>query len=129
MIFHHIGVACKNINESISIYKRLGFSVGDVIIDDIQKVRICFVNKADHPLLELVEPLNDNSPVNNILSKVGNIQYHNCYKSYTYENDIVGLKKIGFMLISKPVSAIAFNNKRICFLYNVNIGLIELVEE
>jgi hypothetical protein len=31
--------------------------------------------------------------------------------------------------LSKPVEAVAMSNKKVCFLFNKNIGLIELVEK
>ena len=39
------------------------------------------------------------------------------------------LKKKRFILLGKPVEACAINNKKVCFMYNREVGLIELVEE
>jgi hypothetical protein len=34
-----------------------------------------------------------------------------------------------FLLVVKPVEAVAFNYRRVCFLYHKDTGLIELLEK
>jgi methylmalonyl-CoA/ethylmalonyl-CoA epimerase len=41
----------------------------------------------------------------------------------------VELKKQRFAQILPPTPALAFNGRRICFLYNPSLGLIELLEK
>ena len=128
MLFHHIGIACKSIDKSLVIYRKLNFRISEIVIDNIQKVKICFVSKENHPLLELIEPFGENSPIGNILAKLGNTPYHNCYQCENIDLKIRQLRGMGFLLVSKPVKAIALENKKICFLYNSDFGLIELME-
>lgn len=128
MEFHHIGVATSNINKSSDIFKQLGFIADKVIFDEIQNVNICFLRKPGHPDIELVEPVNEKSPVWNILDKVGTSPYHFCYYTNDIVNEIQNLKKSKFILVVNPVQATAFNNSKICFCYNKDFGLIELVE-
>ena len=80
-------------------------------------------------MVELVEPINDRSPVNEILKKNGNIPYHFCYEVDGLTEAILEMKKSGFIKIINPVPAKAFNNRLICFLYNKDVGLIELLEK
>lgn len=127
--FHHIGVAVNNINDTAAYYIDAGYRKTEIVTDVIQNIKICFLSKAGMPLVELLEPVNDKSPVCAILSKVGVSPYHICYSVQNVEMAISDLKKIKFVPLSQPVSAIALDNNRICFLYNKEVGLIELLEE
>ena len=128
-IYHHTGVATKDIEITSAFYKNIGYSQSQIVIDEIQNVRICFLSKKNSPLVELVEPINDRSPVNEILKKNGNIPYHFCYEVDDIREAILEMKKSGFIKIINPVHAKAFNNRLICFLYNKDVGLIELLEK
>jgi methylmalonyl-CoA/ethylmalonyl-CoA epimerase len=128
MEFHHLGVATGNLKKSIEIFIKLGFISDKIIFDEIQKVNICFMRKTGHPDIELIEPADDKSPVLDILNKVGTTPYHLCYFTNDILQDIMELKKNRFILVVKPVEAKAFNNKKICFCYNKDFGLLELVE-
>lgn len=55
--------------------------------------------------------------------------YHICYKSKSIEEDIERLVLNRFKVTVPLAPAIAFNNKRVVFLYSLSIGLIEIVEE
>jgi len=126
--FHHIGVATNDIFLTTEYYLNAGFISSDVIEDSVQNVKICFVSKKGMPLIELVSPIDDKSPVNNILDKSGVSPYHFCYEVMDIILSIKQLKKIGYIPLSKPVPAVVFDNRLICFLYNKDIGLIELLE-
>ena len=80
--FHHIGIATDDIEKSISLYEVLGYvSQGQrTVIDPIQKVELAFMFRENHPLIELVSPLDDNSPVRSILNKMRTTPYHTCYE-------------------------------------------------
>ena len=45
------------------------------------------------------------------------------------QNKIEDLKKQRFVQIIPPTPAVAFEGRRICFLYNPSVGLIELLEK
>lgn len=128
MKFHHIGVATKNLNNSILTYKKMGYEASEIIYDPNQKVNLCFLRKINSPLIELVGSNEKNSIISRILKKNGTIPYHTCYEVDDLENNISSLLQIGFIILVKPVEAIAFDNRKISFLYNVNFGIIELLE-
>ena len=131
MDFHHIGIACKSIKKSIIPYKLIGYSLlnDKIVIDNIQKVKLCILQKKSHPLIELVEPNDAKSPVSRILKVNGATPYHTCYEVDNIQIAIQKLKSNGFRLITPPVPAILFDNRRVCFLYNNDIGTIELLEK
>lgn len=128
MIISHIGYAVKDINSSVEKFKALGFiEKGPVIIEEKYNIKIKFMENCGY-LVELVSPYEDNNPVNNILKKVGNTPYHICYGTYKFELDIKNLKSKGYIQVGKPIEANAFNNKRVVFMYEKDMGLIELLE-
>jgi len=129
MKFHHVGIAVQNMNEAIDAYEVLGYSQMTAIIHDpIQKVQLCFLDKDGSPTLELVAAMSLESPVTNILAKSGPTPYHNCFEVDDIIESVANLKMSGFRRLSAIVPAIAFGNRKICFLYHKEIGLIELLE-
>ena len=51
-----------------------------------------------------------------------------CYSVKNIEKKIDELEVLEFRCIRKPVTAVAFGNKKIAWLYSKIYGLIELVE-
>ena len=130
MTFHHIGIATKDIEKTILKYNILGYElVSKKIFDPIQNVYIVFMEKEGSPRVELVAPVNENSPILNILNKNGTIPYHFCYEVDNIEEEVKKLQKLKFILISKIVPAVAIENRLVCFLYNKEAGLIELLNK
>ena len=126
--FHHIAIATPELEKTSNIFDKFGFIGKEIIIDPLQNVKIKFTEK-DNIKIELVEPANSNSPINNIIKKNGVIPYHLCFSSDDFLLDVDNLMFSGFVCISKPVPAVAINNKNITFLYHADFGLVEIVEE
>jgi methylmalonyl-CoA/ethylmalonyl-CoA epimerase len=78
--------------------------------------------------IELLEPVDGQSPVNKILEKNGVAPYHVCYMVEDIEEAILKLKKMKYIVVVSPVEAPAITNSRVAFLFNRDIGLVELVE-
>lgn len=128
LVFHHIGIACRDIDKTREFYLGLGYTASPVVDDPLQHVRICFLDKEGAPRLELLEPLDDQSPVARTLATAGVTPYHFCYEVRNIDEAIAALRTKRFLLVSGPVPACALGDRRIAFLYNKNNGLIELVE-
>lgn len=129
MKFHHIGYAVSNLAESLDIFLNLGYSkVSNTEKDEVRKVEIAFVENQG-VLVELISPLDSDSPITNVLKKVGNSAYHICYEVDDIDIKIAELRKIRFIVIEKPSKAIAINDQRVAFLYNPKYGLLELLEK
>jgi len=126
--FHHIGVAVFDIDATASVYERGGYRRSATVVDPIQHVRICWLTKEGSPTVELLAPADEQSPVNKTLEKRGVSPYHMCYVVEDMEEAVAALKKQRYIVVSKPVEAIAFCGSQVCFLFNRNMGLIELVE-
>ena len=130
MNFHHIGIATHNIEETTKKYNLFGYhSSTDTFFDPIQNVYITFMEKLNSPRLELVAPVDQDSPILNTLNKNGTIPYHFCYEVNDIVEEVETLKKMKFLMVSKIVPAVAFNNRLVCFLYSKESGLIELLNK
>ena len=126
--FHHFGVACRDIDKTAEEYSALGYSKGEIVFDPLQNVNICFLSHLAMPLVELLSPVNEDSPVVQILDKNGVTPYHTCYGVDNLEEAIKVFKRSRYVVVSKPKEACAIENRRVAFLYNSDMGLVELVE-
>jgi methylmalonyl-CoA/ethylmalonyl-CoA epimerase len=132
MDFDHLGIAVKNIEEYFSkmLQPILGInSLSEIVIDPIQKCKIAFATSSNGVRLELIEPLNEESPVNQILQKKKGGLYHMCFVSNNFDEDVKHCLANKFIALSKPQPAIAFDNRRVIFLSTPTFEIIELVEE
>lgn len=127
--FHHIGIAVFDIEATAAEYIAVGYTKSETIYDPIQNVYICFLNKKGMPQMELLAPKDETSPVNKTLEKMGVTPYHCCYEVKNIEEAITELRKKHYVVVAKPVEACAIENHKVCFLFNKNVGLIEIVEK
>ena len=128
LTFHHIGIACRDIAKTQSFYLGQGYTASPVVEDPLQHVRISFLEKEGAPRIELLEPLDDQSPVARTLATSGVSPYHMCYEVQDIEAAVNHLRGQRFLLVNGPVPACAMGDRRIAFLFQKNTGLIELVE-
>ena len=126
--FHHIGMAVKDLDTTAAVYEQGGYKRSASIFDPIQNVNICWLTKEGMPTVELLAPVDETSPVNKTLEKNGVTPYHTCYVVENIEDAVAQLRKQKYVMVSKPAEAVAFCGSRVCFLFNKNVGLIELVE-
>lgn len=129
IIFHHFGIACRDIQKTGECYKEFGYEMGQTIFDPLQNINICFLNHPSMPLVELLSPVDENSPVVQILNKVGTTPYHTCYEVKDLDESIKSFRKQRYVTVAKPKEACAIGNRRVAFLYNPDMGLIELLEK
>ena len=129
MKIDHIGYAVKRINRAKETFEKLGFIFEPMIEDTDRNIKIAFGEK-DGYRIELVSPLKNGggSPVDTYLSSVGCTPYHICYESEQLDQDIEDLKRQGFKVVIEPKAAVAFGGKRVVFMININLGLMEIVE-
>ena len=127
---HHIGIAVKNIQESLGeLTKFLNFESTTVpTLVGSQKVNICFL-KTNNVYIELIEPAEENSPISTFTEKGGGF-HHICFEVNDIHQEVEKMVKNGARLVVKPV--IGFENRMIAFLFlkmkNTKCNLIELVE-
>lgn len=127
MQFHHIGVACSNIDVELKKFSALGYNtVSETFADEIQGVSGVFIDGGG-PKLELLVQTGENKVLTPWL-KLSSKLYHLAYTTENIENDITKLKSQGSKLLVKPVQAKAFGGAKIAFLIMPNMLLIELIE-
>lgn len=127
--FHHIGYAVQDINTTGEYYINAGWTMSEIQIDSIQNTKIAFLRKEGFPLIELVAPVDEKSPIVNTLNKMGVTPYHICYEVLDIDLAILELRKLKYIQLFKPVKAVALENRRICYLFNQSVGLIELLNK
>ncbi|HPN36288.1 MAG TPA: VOC family protein [bacterium] len=126
---HHYGLATADLERSMETMRTLGYHVGTITYDAIQKVRVAFVSRDQEAMIELVCDADENGPTKRFVSQVGNGFYHICYEVDSIEEATKKLREEGFLLRHAPVPAVACGGKKIAWMYNRYIGLIELVEK
>lgn len=128
MIFHHIGLACRDLEAGTAVQALFGYwPDGEIIEDLLQKVRLRFL-VGGGPRLELLTPLSVDLPVAGVLAR-GTRLYHQGYMVPDLEAGITALRNRGFKLTCPPTPAVAFQMRRIAFLLAPTLDLFELVEE
>lgn len=129
--FHHIGFVVPSIADSVQGFIATLRAEWDGVIfhDPNQVVRVTFLRSqaAGSPWLELVEPAGDDSPVIPFLKKGGGL-HHLCYEVENLEEELAFSRSKGGILTRKPVPAVAFNGRRIAWVYTKNKLLIEYLE-
>lgn len=120
-VFDHVGLAVRSIENTLDIADKI-----DVVSDSIQKVSVGFV-QMNGLTVELIEPLGQDTPVALSLKK-GQQLVHLCFRVPDMAAAIEKGRQNGFHCIAKPVPAIAFNNRKIAWLFSRTYGLIELLE-
>lgn len=125
----HIGYLTGNIPETSKAFEILGYTAGNTVNDDTQQTKICFLRKDGEPTIELVEPYEDNRTMQKMLSKSGVTPYHICYEVEDIDVEFDELIGKNWTPLFKPVEAPAFDNRKICYFWNSEIGFIELVNK
>ena len=115
---HHIGLAVHSIKDMVPD--------AEIFHDPIQKVKVAFVNLHGQAL-ELIEPADDNSPITDSLKKDRKL-VHICIEVPNIADATDAARAHGFHRVSKPVPAVAFDERPIAWLFSRQYGLVELVE-
>lgn len=125
---HHIGYAVKDLSKSLEMFLKIGYKIeNEPVRDEKRKVEIAFISNNNY-LVELISPLDNDSPIQNYLGKIGNTPYHLCYETEDIETSVNELRKQRYLLIEAPSEAVAIDDRRVAFLYNPKYGLLELLE-
>ena len=127
---HHIGYLVDDIHSAIDQFFQMGYTAQKegVVRDKGRGILICFMENGTF-LVELISPASDKSTVSGMLKKKGPGPYHVCYLSKNLDDDIKTLSQEGFLPITSPDPAPALQNRRVAFLFNKNVGIVELLEE
>jgi methylmalonyl-CoA/ethylmalonyl-CoA epimerase len=128
----HVGVAVPSLEPTTELLSTLfGYKVVSGPFDDpIQKVAVNFLATSgqDAAEIELIAPLTDDSPVRSMLAKGGGGAYHLCFETDDIEGALLHMQKHRCIVVAKPVRAVAFQGRRIAWIYTPSRQLFEIVE-
>ena len=128
----HVGVAVSTLEPTTELLSALfGYKVVSGPFDDpIQKVTVNFLAKSaeDVAEIELIAPLAQDSPIRSMLAKDGGGAYHLCFETSDIDGALAHAKSNGCIVVSPPVPAVAFQGRRIAWIYTRSRQLFELVE-
>ena len=128
----HIGYAVESIEAYLEgfLLPLLGAGpIGEVVEDPIQRARVLFVALPGGGRLELIEPVDAESPVAGVLKQKRGGLYHLCYAVDDLDGQIERFRQRGCLPISGPSPAAAMGNRRIAFLCTPQFDVVELVED
>ncbi|HJU23310.1 MAG TPA: VOC family protein [Casimicrobiaceae bacterium] len=132
--FHHVGVACRDIDAEATHFATLGYTTeGNAFEDRIQGVRGLFM-VGQGPRMELLEPIDDamrgGSSTNGVLApwlSSGTKLYHLAYVAPDLRHAIGAMRGRRAKLVVQPVPAVAFDGREIAFVMLPNRLLVELI--
>jgi methylmalonyl-CoA/ethylmalonyl-CoA epimerase len=128
---HHIGYVVRSIKE---IADRFAESIGaswdkQIIKDPLQGALVAFFPGVaqNFPMIELVEPASEDSPISNFLKKGGGL-HHLCYEVKSLDRQLEFSRTIGGKIVSPPLPAVAFDGRLIAWVYTKDRLLLEYLE-
>jgi methylmalonyl-CoA/ethylmalonyl-CoA epimerase len=128
----HVGVAVPSLGPTTELLSTLfGYKVVAGPFDDpIQKVTVNFLAKSGEDVaeIELIAPITEDSPIRSMLAKDGGGAYHLCFETSDIDGAMTHAKNSGCIVVSPPVPAVAFQGRRIAWIYTRSRQLFELVE-
>ena len=127
---NHVGIATPSIETSIALYRDLlGATMVHAPFDlPAQGVKVCFID-TPNTQIELIEPLNDGSPIAAFIAKnPAGGQHHVCFEVPDIHAAIADLTAKGARVLGEP--RIGAHGTLIVFVHPKDMGgtLIELME-
>lgn len=127
---NHVGIAVPNLEDAIETYRTL-YGATDITVPfdmPAQGVKVCFVNLPNSQI-ELIEPLNEDSPIWNFIQKnPKGGQHHICFEVEEIHAAVAAMKARGAIVLGEP--RIGAHGTPIVFIHpkHSNGVLIELME-
>lgn len=124
----HVGIAVKNLDESVQFYESLGFKATGYEVVAEQKVKVAFLPCGDSEL-ELLESTEPDGPIARFIEKNGPGIQHIAIRVDDIDKALEELKEKGVRLIDQ-VPRYGAGNARIAFVHPKATGgvLLELTQ-
>jgi methylmalonyl-CoA/ethylmalonyl-CoA epimerase len=123
-----VGVVTRDIAASSAFYAKLEYAASRTFEDPLQKVSIILMRRQESPLIELIFPTDPTSPAMGWLKRVKAGPYHTCYEVEDLDAQIDFFASNGFSPLHEPLPAVAFELRRVVFLWSNEVGLVELLQ-
>ena len=127
----HVGVAVKSLDEAVKAYRDvLGFKLGGIHVLAERKVKVAFLLTGGQTQIELLEPLDDESPIAKFLESRGEGIHHFSVEVESIADSLEEMKRKGATLIDEHPK-IGAEGKKIAFVNprSTRGVLLELVEK
>ena len=128
---NHIAIATPSLDDATKTYKdMLGVKISDPVDQIDHGVKVVFI-ELPNTKIELLEPLGENSPIENFLDKNKNGGVHHiCFEVEDIDSAIMNLKRDGATILGDGKAKIGAHGKPVIFLHpkDFNGALIELEE-
>lgn len=125
--FHHLGVACRNLDVEEAVWAALGYTrEGDDFEDPTQQIRGRFLT-GPGPRLELLVGTPGSTVLDPWLTRGIKI-YHQAFEVADVRSTIAEMAQLRARVVVEPVPAVAFGGREISFLLLANGSLVELIE-
>jgi methylmalonyl-CoA/ethylmalonyl-CoA epimerase len=129
---HHVGFVVSSIPQEIGKFAdSIGAQWNETIVyDPLQKARVTFLRTScpADALIELVEPVGDESPVLQFLRKGGGL-HHLCYEVDDLDAHLKAMRLKGAVIVRRPRPAVAFENRRVAWTFTGEKLLLEFLEK
>ncbi|AGK60536.1 methylmalonyl-CoA epimerase [Archaeoglobus sulfaticallidus PM70-1] len=128
MKIDHIGIAVKNLDEAVELYKKLGFEVKGIEEVEEQKVKVAMLPVGESKI-ELLEATSPESAIAKFIEKRGEGIHHIAINVEDIERALEKVKAEGLTLIDeKP--RIGAGGKKVAFVHPKSTKgvLLEFVE-
>ncbi|MDZ7282741.1 methylmalonyl-CoA epimerase [Sphingomonas sanguinis] len=127
---NHIGIATPSIEKTVETYRQIldAEAIGEAFDLPLQGVRVCFID-APNTQIELIQPLDETSPIANFLKKnPAGGQHHLCFEVADMAAAVADLQAKGATLLGQP--RIGAHGTPVVFLHPRDMGgvLVELME-
>jgi methylmalonyl-CoA/ethylmalonyl-CoA epimerase len=128
---HHVGYVVRSIQETADRFAQSVAASWDekIIQDPLQDAKVAFLAgiAQEFPLVELVEPASEGSPVANFLKRGGGL-HHLCYEVESLDKQLEFSRTIGGIIVRPPLPAVAFDGRRIAWVYTKDGLLLEFLD-
>ena len=125
MKLDHVAIAVKNLEEAVELYRNMGFSVERVERVEEQGVKVAFLS-LENTHIEIIEPIDENSPVGKFLEKKGEGLHHIAISVNNLNEKMEELKRKGFVVVGSGKGA---GGKNVFFVHPKSAKiLLEFVE-
>lgn len=124
----HLAVTTPNIEKTLADYLCMPGTrlLRGPALNPLQNVLYAFVQLAEGLVVEILAA-REGSPVSRHVSHGGG-PYHLCFAVTNMEASIRAAEQMGARVITSPISDIAFDDRRIAFLFHEAHGMFEFVE-
>jgi methylmalonyl-CoA/ethylmalonyl-CoA epimerase len=128
---HHIGQVVSSIGDSLDHWRLSlrAVNVSGMVNDPVQQVRAVFIGLPPDgsTRFELIEPASADSPIRGFAEKCGGL-HHLCFEVDDLDRHIALMKDRKATLVRSPQIAVAFEGRRIAWMYLKEKLLVEYLE-